>query len=444
MDTLPLPPRPHVDQYRKRAKELVVAASSREPAAVRTWARDWLSTLARLLGVTEFTPFVQGSLDRAVEHIERRVKEKSAGNGSFTLADAQHLIAVAHGFANWAALSHHIERMTERGPETAEFEGAVDAVVDGNVDALKALLRKNPALIRERSPRVHRATLLHYVAANGVEDFRQKTPKNALDVARVLLDAGAEVDALAETYGGGTLQTTMNLLVSSAHPAIAGLQAPLAELLLDYGAAIDGVANDASPLMTALAFDYYKTAETLARRGARIDGVIAAAALGKLDLVKRVVIAPDKLAAGVPLVGPVWGKMPSDAASHIERALVWASKFGHLAVVRHLLDVGVDPASRDGDAMTALHWAAGHRHLDVVRLLLERGAPLEVLNDWGGTVLSSTVWIARNGPMNDGRAPKEVGYPQIIETLLAAGADARRVERPTGDAEIDAVLARYG
>src|SRR6478672_3652457 len=101
MDTLPLPPRPHVDQYRKRAKELVAAASA-DPSAVHQWAHEWLSTLARLLGVTELTPFVQQSFDRAVAEIERRVSEKtSSAKGKLALADAQHLIAVAHGFPNW-------------------------------------------------------------------------------------------------------------------------------------------------------------------------------------------------------------------------------------------------------------------------------------------------------------------------------------------------------
>jgi hypothetical protein len=36
---------------------------------------------------------------------------------------------------------------------------------------------------------------LHYVAANGVEGYRQKTPKNAVKVAEILLNAGAEVGA---------------------------------------------------------------------------------------------------------------------------------------------------------------------------------------------------------------------------------------------------------
>ena len=33
-------------------------------------------------------------------------------------------------------------------------------------------------------PPVHRATLLHYVGANGVEAYRQKTPPNATEIAR--------------------------------------------------------------------------------------------------------------------------------------------------------------------------------------------------------------------------------------------------------------------
>src|SRR5687767_8391561 len=101
MDTLPLPPRPNLEQYKKRAKDLVAAANQPNgPNAVRRWATDWLTALARQLN-TEITPFVQHSFDRAVEGIEQRVAEKVSA-GQFALADAQFLIAQAHGFANWS------------------------------------------------------------------------------------------------------------------------------------------------------------------------------------------------------------------------------------------------------------------------------------------------------------------------------------------------------
>src|ERR1700741_622800 len=171
--------------------------------------------------------------------------------------------------------------------DTIRFESAVDAVIDGDAETLASLLRTSPELVGARSSRAHHATLLHYVAANGVEDDRQKTPPNAVTIAEMLLRAGAEVDAVADMYGGKA--TTMGLLVSSVHPARARLQCALVETLLDFGAAIEGIAGDGLPLLTALAFGYPDAAQTLVDRGARIDSIVAAAGLGDLDRVRSFV-----------------------------------------------------------------------------------------------------------------------------------------------------------
>src|SRR5262249_5593412 len=62
----------------------------------------------------------------------------------------------------------------------------------------------------------------------------------------------------------------------------AGLQAALAETLLDYGAALEGAGSPwDSALMTALQFGYTDTANTLVRRGAPVRDVAAAAGLGR-------------------------------------------------------------------------------------------------------------------------------------------------------------------
>jgi ankyrin repeat protein len=374
VDTLPLPPRPNLEQYRKRAKDLVRAASSTDPDAVRAWSEDWLRTLQRLRGETA-SPFVQGSFDRALEEIEQRVQELLAEGErrSFTLADAQFLIARAHGFETWPRFANHVERLSRAGTDTDPFEAGADAIVSGDLPALEALLRANPDLVRARSPREHRATLLHYVAANGVEDFRQLTPPNSVAIARSLLEAGAEVDALANTYGGGTAQTTMNLLVSSTHPAEAGLQPALVETLLDFGAAINGLADDGSPLMTAVAFGYIEAAETLARRGARIDNVIAGAALGRVDLVKRMV--DEDVGVNPSLVDLYWLGLSDDPKSHVERAFVWACAYGRPAVVELLLERGVDSTATDHYGMTGLQWAESNEHLEIVELLVHRRPP---------------------------------------------------------------------
>ncbi|MGI8618939.1 MAG: hypothetical protein ACR2L6_07590 [Gemmatimonadaceae bacterium] len=114
-------------------------------------------------------------------------------------ADARVVVAHEHAFETWADLERFAGAVQTDGP-IARFEQAVDAVVAGDVPALRAMLQDSPGLVQARSTRRHQATLLHYVGANGVEDARQKTPPNAVEVAKLLLDAGAEVDPSIADY----------------------------------------------------------------------------------------------------------------------------------------------------------------------------------------------------------------------------------------------------
>ena len=99
--------------------------------------------------------------------------------------------------------------------------------------------------------------------------------------------------------------------------------------------------------------------------------------------------------------GPYWVHIPDDTKGQIEMALVWACKFGRTDVAKHLLDLGVDAASKDNDQMTALHWASARGLMDIIEMLLAKRAPLEVRNIWGGTVVDSTAWFAKNFPMSE-------------------------------------------
>ena len=364
----PLAFRAPLDDYRRQAQALVDGHRTGDPAAIKI--------------IHEHHPRF---LDETVKWRPKFLSNEDIQKAPFDLADAELALARWYTFADWTALEDYVKAVGVDGP-VFWFESAVEAVVNGDLPALQTLLRDHPELIRARStrrtphdPPVHGATLLHYVAANGVEGHRQKTPKNAVEIGRTLLEAGAEVDATAGMYGGQ--YTTMSMLVSSAHPAIAGLQAPLAELLLDSGAAIEGRGSELwkSPLMTALAFGYLDTAAALVRRGARIPTLAAAAGLGRLADAIRL--------------------LPQADALDRHRAIALAAQHGHVEIVRLLLDAGEDPNRYNPEGnhghSTPLHQAAFAGHEDVVRLLVEHGAKLDIRDTvWHGTPLG---WALHSG-----------------------------------------------
>jgi ankyrin repeat protein len=349
-----LPYRSTVAEYEAQAAALFAAVSAGDDRAL--WKFKW-----------EHPRFAASN----VEEVRR---------AELSLADARTTTARRYAFADWDDLLRFAEASGRDG-EVRRFEDAVEAVVDGDVAALRAILRDHPELARARSTRMHHATLLHYVAANGVEGGRQRTPPNAVAVATLLLDAGAEPDALADMYDAKC--TTMSMLVSSAHPARAGLQAALATTLLDRGAALEGPGtNWQSPVLTALAFGYTKTAAALAGRGVNIDTLPIAAGLGRVDDVRR--LLPD-----------------ADGAAR-QAALALAAQHGHPEVVALLLDAGEDPNRYNPRGFhahsTPLHQAVWARHLDVVRLLLDRGARLDIPDTiYNATPLRWAVYGQRTG-----------------------------------------------
>lgn len=296
----------------------------------------------------------------------------------FSMNDARLVVARGHDFRDWAALEAYCESVT--GPARG-FEAAVEAVIDGNLASLERMLAARPGLASERSsritcfdPPVHGATLLHYVAANGVEGYRQRTPANAVAIAQALLEAGADPNALAAMYGGEC--PVMSMLVSSSHPAEAGVQVGLIDLLAEHGASVEplGRGHWMSPLQTALVFGFVDAARALVRRGATLD-FVSAAGLGSLE------------------------SLNGASAMDRHRALALAAQLGQTRVVRLLLDAGEDPDRFNPEGMhahaTPLHHAALHGHVEVVRLLIERGARLDIQDRlWNATPLG---WAEHGG-----------------------------------------------
>jgi ankyrin repeat protein len=334
-----------------------------------------------------------------IEWLPIAMSHAEARRVPFDEADAQLSVARSYEYPDWTHLAEHVCAMADPSSAIGTFERAVDAVIEGDLATLRASLAAHSDLARARSqrltsrdPKRHEATLLHYLAANGVEGYRQKTPANAVAVARTLLDAGADPNALAWMYGGR--HATLSMLVSSSPPAQAGLQPALVETLVDYGASVDptGEGDWTSPLMTALAFGFLDTAETLVRRGARVDSLAAAAGLGRVEQVRD--------------------RLPHAPGEDRHRALALAAQHGHRTVVAMLLDAGESPDRYNPEKFhahsTPLHQAALAGREDVVRLLVERGARLDIKDtvyegtpvDWAvhGGKTAVAEYLRRQGP----------------------------------------------
>jgi ankyrin repeat protein len=323
--------------------------------------------------------------------------------------DARAIVVRNQLFESWEPFADFAKELTDPSSAVSRFERAVDAVVGGDASGLERTLRDHPDLVRARSPRTHHSTLLHYVGANGVEGWRQRTPANAVHVAEVLLNAGAEVDATADMYGGGC--TTLGLVATSIHPKLAGIQQSLLDTLLARGARIDtvGGGNGARIVNSCLANGRPDAAAYLAERGAALD-LEAAAGLGRLDLTRS-------------FFSPSGSLKPPATVAQLKDGFTWACEYGHTNVVEYLLDHGVAASEvlPRPHRQTGLHWAAYGGHADTVKLLLERRPPLDMRDGtFSGTPLDWALhgWRERRG---DDPATREPFY-ETVALLVAAGA----------------------
>ncbi len=148
---------------------------------------------------------------------------------ALTIDEARSVMARECGFAAWA----EVEALGDQRHDLV-FEEAVEAVIAGDLDTLKRMLDERPGLVTQTSRYGHHSTLLHYVAANGCETWRQVTPLNAADVAKLLIDRGSDVNAEAGMYGGGA--RVLGLMMTSSHPWHAGVQGAIATVLKAAGA----------------------------------------------------------------------------------------------------------------------------------------------------------------------------------------------------------------
>ena len=304
--------------------------------------------------IREFNPRFREAADAAIFEAALR------------LSDAQFTIAREYGFKSWARLKAHVEspelasRLKLRHHERIEdavFRRAVDLLDAGDATGLGEHLKRHPKLVHqhlefESRNYFHSPTLLEFIAENPIR--HGTLPKNIVEVAKVILDAGTSREALNETLA---------LVASSLVARQSGSQIALIDLLCDYGA------DPNSGTRVAAIHSEFDAVKELIRRGARVDIPIAAA-MGRVEEARQL--------------------LPGASGEDRHWALAVASQFGHLEIVRMLLDAEEDPNRYNPvgghSHSTPLHQAAAAGRLEMARLLVERGARLDLRDTmWNAT-----------------------------------------------------------
>jgi len=259
----------------------------------------------------------------------------------------------------------------------AKFDPAISAMKAGDVEALRALIVADPSLATSRSSRSH-PTLLQCLVLD------HKDGPGLIEMARVLIDAGAEINEPFVASAG----------IDNVAAAV---------LLLDHGAVLDGTGGW-SPLEEALYWNSQRVLGLLVERGARIQNLRSAAGLGRVDVMETFFALDSGLRPEAGRINWPWGHLEvieqscrnregkemlaakfrsfgTDRQSIINNAFVYACMHGHIDAARFLLQRGAEVNAIAGGfdfSGTALHYAALNGHRAMVQYLLDHGADVKI------------------------------------------------------------------
>jgi ankyrin repeat protein len=281
------------------------------------------------------------------------------------LASAQLAIAHEHGFESWPKLKREVERR--------------EVLNSRDLDRLSALLADDPDLAVSRMVNWadHRlgASPLNYIAMIGFDHERLGLPADLAGTGRVaaaLIEAGAPVN-------GEPGESETPLMTAASYG-----DAEVAQVLVEAGADIEARAStDAggvpggTALMHAAVFGMTSVLDLLVNAGAQPHGIESAAAVGDISdwltaetplqaRIRALTFAADHQRLAV-IDQLIEAKTPVDASDELfgRHPLRLAAQNGRPRSVRRLLEHGADPDLRDDRGRTALDLCQpGHRYLD--------------------------------------------------------------------------------
>jgi ankyrin repeat protein len=205
-----------------------------------------------------------------------------------------------------------MELIKHNSPVVVSF---VQAVRTGNLETLRRLLNEVPGLASKRAVdnKGGSRTALHVVT-----DWPGYFP-NGPEIVKMLIDEGA--DPNAPTTGGTFSETPLHWAASSD-------DVDVAVALIDGGADIEvlgGSIAGGTPLDNAVGYGCWTVARLLVQRGARVDKLWHAAALGMMSRVEELMASN-----------------PSPTSDEINEAFWQACHGGQRRVAEYLLSRGAD------------------------------------------------------------------------------------------------------
>jgi ankyrin repeat protein len=399
-------------------------------------------------------PSLEQLRKQAKDHLHTlRVADPSAG-----LVAAQHSLAREYGFESWPKLVHHVESLR---PERRMLQPAAlksdrkllwspgrgselwtlfQACIAGDLDAVRALIKKDPSLARAHYN--YRKPLYFAVRENRMDvvQFLLEHDRNPLDLwvdddpIEIARDRGyKEMEQLL----ANTLETTFNASPKGEPVALSLRNHDVKQMceLLDADRELlrKGDRRSNQPIHWATMTRQLDALEELLRRGAdinagRMDGARPIHLTngdyfyrGWRDVPRNWPVAPAQVMAYLKARGAVidlptachtgdigrvrelLGQDPSLANKVGEHEgyylgagapLSNAAAVGRMDIVQLLLDHGADPDLPEEQIAPrgkALYSAVYHGHYDIAKLLLERGAfpnpPVESSGD--------ALWVSR-------------------------------------------------
>lgn len=277
-------------------------------------------------------------------------------------------------------------------PVSPAFRAMIAAITTNDLPALKAAINKDKTLATAVDNTGD--TALIHVAGRG-----------SIDAMRVLLDAGAPVDA--RNRRGATALTW-----ALADPA-------KVKLLLDRGAAVNGKTGEGRTALHIAAGQpgIPETFRLLMGKGADVNAadlagftpLYVAAGAGSEEYVRRLLEAGAKVNA---------------AAGNGATPLLNAAMSGANSTVRYLLEKGADPKIVTKGNVSPLGAASYWGDVETMRQLIAKGAPVSLIDKDGYAPLTFAAY-------------SEVAPTDAVRLLLRHGATAGK----TADGETPASLA---